>query len=210
MNNLIDSTGESYWLFANAFGRDSYDDEGALMDVRHNRPVTPTSGCPNASWNGSFTSYCDGVYADDVVSHEWGHAYTEYTSGLIYQWQSGALNESFSDVLGETLDLINNREDEGEVDAPRLDGECSKYTRGAIGATINAPASVEGPCAEAAAASFGPVFDQPASPPTWSWHRRREPDRPDAPPTGARAFDQPPAPSPASWPTSTAAPARSR
>ena len=43
--------------------------------------------------------------ADDVVAHEWGHAYTEYTSGLIYQWQSGALNESYSDIWGETVDL---------------------------------------------------------------------------------------------------------
>ncbi len=45
--------------------------------------------------------------ADDVVSHEWGHAYTEYNSGLIYQWQSGALNEAYSDVWGETLDQLN-------------------------------------------------------------------------------------------------------
>ena len=49
------------------------------------------------------------------MAHEWGHAYTEYTSGLIYQYQSGALNESYSDVWGETLDLVNGREDEGEA-----------------------------------------------------------------------------------------------
>ena len=82
--------------------------------------------------------------------------------GLIYQWQSGALNEAYSDICGETLDLINGRQDEGEGDitAPRPDGLCSKFTRGAIGATINAPAEIAGPCAGAAAASFGPVFDK--------------------------------------------------
>ena len=35
-----------------------------------------------------------GFTTDDVTAHEWGHAYTQYTHGLIYQWQSGALNES--------------------------------------------------------------------------------------------------------------------
>ena len=85
-------------------------------------------------WNGITTNYCTGVSSDDVVAHEWGHAYTEYTSGLIYQWQSGALNESYSDVWGETLDLINKRDDEGEgdLDAKRPVGVCSLYTRVAV------------------------------------------------------------------------------
>ncbi|WP_107772699.1 M4 family metallopeptidase [Nocardioides sediminis] len=154
--DLVESTGESYAMFFNTFGVDSYDDAGSTMITLHNRP----NSCPNASWNGAYTSYCEGVYSDDIVSHEWGHAYTEYNSGLIYQWQSGALNEAYSDVWGETLDQLNNREDDGESDAPRVDGECSQYTRGAIGATINSPAEVAGPCAGAVAASFGPVFDK--------------------------------------------------
>ena len=63
------------------------------------------------------------------MAHEWGHAYTEYTSGLIYQYQSGALNESYSDVWGETLDLINGREDEGEGDLTvvRTDQKCATH-----------------------------------------------------------------------------------
>ena len=72
--------------------------------------------CPNANWNGVTTNYCNGVTSEDVVAHEWGHAYTEYTSGLIYQWQPGALNESYSDVWGETVDLANGQQDEGEGD----------------------------------------------------------------------------------------------
>ena len=71
----------------------------------------PRINCPNANWNGRTTNYCNGVTADDVVAHEWGHAYTQYNSGLIYQWQPGALNESYSDIWGETIDLINDRED---------------------------------------------------------------------------------------------------
>ena len=74
---------------------------------------SPTSNCPNAYWNGVATNYCPDFDADDVVSHEWGHAYTEYTHGLIYAYQSGALNESYSDIFGETHDLINGADAEG-------------------------------------------------------------------------------------------------
>ena len=74
----------------------------------------PRIACPNANWNGTTTNYCDGVSSDDVVAHEWGHAYTEYTSGLIYQWQPGAMNEAYSDIWGETIDLINGRQDDDE------------------------------------------------------------------------------------------------
>lgn len=153
--NLVNSAGESYWMYENTFGRDSYDGEGAKMITVNN---DPRISCPNANWNGVTTNYCDGVTSDDVVSHEWGHAYTEYTSGLIYQYQSGALNEAYSDVWGETLDLVNGREDEGEGDisVKRPDGLCSTSTRGNVSVIINSPTDIAGPC-EAAPASFGPV-----------------------------------------------------
>jgi hypothetical protein len=157
--SMIQSTGEAYWLFKNAFGRDSYDGAGHVMRTVNNDPAI---ACPNANWNGATTNYCDGVSSDDVVAHEWGHAYTEYTHGLIYQWQSGALNESYSDIWGETVDLVNGRLDEGEGDLEkkRPVGQCSKYTRGAISAQVNSPAEIAGPCEAAAPAAFGPVFDK--------------------------------------------------
>ena len=72
--------------------------------------------CPNAYWNGTTTNYCPGFDEDDVVSHEWSHAYTEYTHGLIYSYQSGALNESYSDIFGETVDLLNGVDGSGGND----------------------------------------------------------------------------------------------
>ena len=102
------------------------------------------------------TNYCDGVTSDDTVAHEWAHAYTEHTSDLVYQWQSGAMNEAYSDIWGETVDQLNNRYNEAP-DGPRT-ALCSKFTRGAVSFTINSPASIAGPC-DAAPASFGPVFD---------------------------------------------------
>jgi len=147
------TSGESYWFFKDVFDRDSYDGNGATRITVNN---DPTIACPNANWNGITTNYCTGVSSDDVVAHEWGHAYTEYTSGLIYQWQSGALNESYSDVWGETLDLINNRDDEGEGDvtSKRADGLCSLYTRGAVQLEVSAPVGI----CQAAPAAFGPTI----------------------------------------------------
>lgn len=121
-NNMILASKETYDLFANAYGRDSFDGAGAVMDSIFNRGYS----CPNASWNGVFISFCPGLTTDDVTGHEWGHAYTDYTDNLIYQWQPGALNESYSDIVGETVDLINGRGGDAPNDA-RTIGACSAY-----------------------------------------------------------------------------------
>lgn len=70
MNNLYDFAGQSYNLYASAFGRDSYDGMGHKMISVYEI----SDFCPNARWNGEFTQYCPIFDADDVVSHEWGHA----------------------------------------------------------------------------------------------------------------------------------------
>ena len=149
--NIVNFSGDSYWFFFNAFGRDSYNAAGAELRTINN---DPTINCPNANWNGSTTNYCNGVTSDDVVAHEWGHAYTEYTHGLIYQWQPGALNESYSDIWGETVDMLNG----AGTDAPapvRTVNSCSTFETLPPLLTINSPASIAGDYL-AGAASFGP------------------------------------------------------
>jgi hypothetical protein len=54
--------------------------------------------------------------ADDVVAHELTHGVTQHTAGLVYWYQSGAINESMSDVFGELVDLSDGVGD----DAPEL------------------------------------------------------------------------------------------
>lgn len=63
----------------------------------------------NAFWNGSQMVYGDRLAADDVVGHELTHGVTDYTSNLYYYYQSGAINESFSDLWGEFIDLTNGK-----------------------------------------------------------------------------------------------------
>lgn len=124
--SILEASKASYNFFANAFGRDSYDAKGAEMQSVNN---DPRIFCPNANWNRETTNYCDGLANDDVVAHEWGHAYSQYTHNLIYLWQSGALNESYSDIWGETIDQMNMTST--DVDNPREDTGCAdgKSTR---------------------------------------------------------------------------------
>jgi Zn-dependent metalloprotease len=147
--NIVNFTGDSYRFFFNTWARDSYDGAGHEMQSVNN---DPTIACPNANWNGLTTNYCTGVTADDVVAHEWGHAYTEYTHGLIYQWQPGALNESYSDIWGEVVDSLNG----AGTDSPapvRSDGACSLHTTPVPILLINSPEQRQ--CA-AGGAQFGP------------------------------------------------------
>ena len=152
--NIVNFSGHTYWLFFNAFGRDSWDGEGAEMQSINNDPLI---ACPNANWNGVTTNYCTGVTGDDTVAHEWGHAYTERTHNLIYQWQPGALNESYSDIWGEVVDFLN----EAGTDSPgglRTVGACSTFA-GSPAVVINSPASIARVC-EAGRAFFGGAVDE--------------------------------------------------
>lgn len=155
--NEVLATGESYWMFKNTFGYDSWDGAGTTMITVNN---DPRIACPNANWNGVTTNYCSGVTGDDTVAHEWGHAYTESTSGLIYQWQAGAMNEAYSDIWGETVDMLNSRHNEGgETEAApvyRTPGACSVDQPAPYDLTVSitAPAEIAGECN--AATGFGP------------------------------------------------------
>ncbi len=150
-DNMIYASGETYDLFKLAFGRDSFDGLGATMDSIFNRG----NGCPNASWNGTFISFCPGTTTDDVTAHEWAHAYTQYTSNLIYAWQPGALNESYSDIWGETVDRLNGRGGD-TPNAARSANACTVFTPKAPSVTINAPAAIAG-LRGAGNATFGPA-----------------------------------------------------
>ncbi|MFN8076055.1 MAG: Calx-beta domain-containing protein [Kineosporiaceae bacterium] len=111
-----DYAGITYDFFKTKFGRDSLDGKGLpLVSTVKYCPDDASSGCPfaNAFWNGSQMVYGDSyASADDVVGHELSHGVTEFTSGLFYYFQSGAINESFSDVFGELIDLTDGKGDD--------------------------------------------------------------------------------------------------
>ncbi len=100
----------AYDYYRNTFGRKAIDgNDRRLLSVIH---VT-SGGEPmdNAFWNGELMAYGDGntlckplAGSMDVAGHEMTHGVIEHTANLIYQGESGALNESFADVFGIMMD----------------------------------------------------------------------------------------------------------
>jgi Zn-dependent metalloprotease len=98
--------GDTYDYFWTCFGRDSIDGAGQplVLSVRYGQDFQ------NAFWDSSLEQIALGAGAarvDDVVAHEITHGLTQHTANLYYYWQAGALNESFSDIFGEMVDLSN-------------------------------------------------------------------------------------------------------
>jgi Zn-dependent metalloprotease len=65
----------------------------------------------NAFWNSGSDRmfFGSGFATDDVTSHELTHGVTDSESDLVYENESGAINESLSDIFGEFVDLVNGQ-----------------------------------------------------------------------------------------------------
>lgn len=97
---------DTYDFYATYHGRDSLDDAGATIITT----VHYGSNQSIAYWDSTQLVLGDAfgfALADDVVAHELTHAVTQYESGLFFYYQSGAINESLSDLWGEFVDLTN-------------------------------------------------------------------------------------------------------
>ncbi len=104
---------DAYTFYRDMHGRDSIDNSGMTLTAIV-RVCFPDKPCPwpNAAWVGDPYNYFifgTGFVVDDVVAHEFTHGVTEYTSGLLYMNESGAISESFSDMWGEWIDQTNEK-----------------------------------------------------------------------------------------------------
>ncbi|MBK7937630.1 MAG: M4 family metallopeptidase [Lewinellaceae bacterium] len=110
-----DNTGVSaHWgaerthaYYLNNHGRNSYNGTGAIIKSY----VHYSNNYVNAFWDGSRMTYGDGdgstyspLVSLDICGHEITHGVTQYSANLVYSNQSGALNESFSDIFGEAIE----------------------------------------------------------------------------------------------------------
>jgi Zn-dependent metalloprotease len=101
---------KTYDFFFDNYGLNSYDGSGATISSY----VHYGNNYVNAFWDGTQMTYGDGdgtqyrpLTSMEIVGHEITHAVTEHSAGLVYSGESGALNESFSDVFGATIRFIN-------------------------------------------------------------------------------------------------------
>jgi Zn-dependent metalloprotease len=108
VNDAYDGLGDTYKFYWENLKRNSIDDQGMPMAGL----VHYGARYPNAFWDGAghmwfgdgdgqmLTQTAKGV---DVIGHEMTHGVTQYTLQLLYQGQSGALNESISDCFGSLV-----------------------------------------------------------------------------------------------------------
>ena len=116
----------TYNLFATQHGRNSVDNAGGQLISTVHYDVE----YQNAFWSGTQMVYGDGYgfpLADDVVAHELTHGVTQHESNLFYFYQSGAINESFSDLWGEFYDQTNGQGNDSAAVAWQLGEDISGY-----------------------------------------------------------------------------------
>ncbi|WP_405581315.1 M4 family metallopeptidase [Streptomyces sp. NBC_01190] len=107
VNRAYDGLGATFETYLKAFQRYSIDGRGLPLTAS----VHYLRGYNNAFWNGEQMVFGDGdgeIFLDftiplDVIGHELTHGVTQYTANLDYHGQSGALNESVSDVFGSLI-----------------------------------------------------------------------------------------------------------
>ena len=100
---------EQTWAYySSRMSRNSFNNAGGIIKSY----VHYSTNYVNAFWDGSRMTYGDGditqgyrpLVSLDICGHEITHGVTTYSANLTYSNESGALNESFSDIFGECIE----------------------------------------------------------------------------------------------------------
>jgi len=121
VNEAYDYFGSTYKFFWEVLGRNSIDNAGMpILGLVHY-----STNYANAFWDGQghmFFGDGDGqlfvrlTKSLDVIGHELTHGVTQYEANLVYQGQSGALNESMSDVFGSLVQQYAKKQTAAKAD----------------------------------------------------------------------------------------------
>jgi Zn-dependent metalloprotease len=119
VDEAYEGLGATHALFADAYQRASIDDRGLGLDAT----VHYGSQYDNAFWDGERMVFGDGdgevfrrfTLSLSVIGHELAHGVTQYSSPLDYSGQSGALNESVSDVFGALVEQHSRKQTVAEA-----------------------------------------------------------------------------------------------
>ncbi len=126
VNEAYDGSGITYDLYFDIYGRNSINNNGLKLEST----VHYQKGYDNAFWDGNQMVYGDGdedlpvaerlfnrfTIALDVIGHELTHGVTQYEANLAYWDQSGALNESLSDVFGSLVKQYQRKQSANQAD----------------------------------------------------------------------------------------------
>jgi Zn-dependent metalloprotease len=114
INEAYEGLGATYAFFWKVCRRNSIDAAGLVLDAL----VHFGTNYNNALWDGDQMIFGDGdgilfshfTASLDVIAHELMHGVTQYELNLVYAKQSGALNESLSDVMGSLVKQYARKE----------------------------------------------------------------------------------------------------
>ncbi|MEV7392642.1 MULTISPECIES: M4 family metallopeptidase [unclassified Streptomyces] len=141
VNRAFDGLGTTRDFYRDVFNRSSIDDQGMRLDGY----VHFSTHYNNAFWDGQQMVFGDGdgrIFTDftgslTVIAHELTHGVTENTAALAYHNQSGALNESVSDVFGSLVKQWSLKQSVDEADwmigsevfTPGIEGDALRSMR---------------------------------------------------------------------------------
>jgi Zn-dependent metalloprotease len=142
-DEAYDGLGDTHRLYAEAFGRDSIDGNGLPLDAT----VHYGERYDNAFWDGRQMVFGDGdgeifgrfTKSLSVIGHELAHGVTQYSAGLAYRNQAGALNESMSDVFGALVEQFAKRQSATEASWLIGEGLFTDQVQGAALRSLKAP-----------------------------------------------------------------------
>ncbi|MBI2340017.1 MAG: M4 family metallopeptidase [Deltaproteobacteria bacterium] len=119
---------EAYQYFFDKHGLDGWDNNGAKLGVTVHyddgyRAWSGAAGCGNSYALGSenMLVFCENMVARDVLGHEYTHGVTYNSSNLFLAYEPGALNESYSDIFGSSLDGNWSIGEEADYPTPSRD-----------------------------------------------------------------------------------------
>ncbi|TET31796.1 MAG: hypothetical protein E3J69_09725 [Anaerolineales bacterium] len=108
----VDPEGAALWSYAksaylfyhNTFGYHSYDNNDGQFELYIHAPNVGKAQWVSGNTDCDLIQFSPGWVGYDILVHELAHAVITFSSGLYYHGQSGALNESFADVMGAVAD----------------------------------------------------------------------------------------------------------
>jgi Zn-dependent metalloprotease len=143
VNQAYDGLGDTFNFYLKVYQRNSIDNAGMTLTAS----VHYENDYNNAFWNGQQMVFGDGdgtifsgfTGSTDVVGHELTHGVTGSEANLTYQGQSGALNESISDVFASMVKQYKLNQTAGQADWLIGEGILAKGIKGVALRSLKAP-----------------------------------------------------------------------
>lgn len=143
VNQAYSGLGDTWKLYWKAYQRNSLDNRGLRLVAT----VHYANNYDNAFWDGTQMVFGDGdgeIFGSftgciDVIGHELAHGVTQYSAGLVYLAQSGALNESVSDVFGSLVKQMTLKQTAAQADWLIGEGLFTPSVKGVALRSMKAP-----------------------------------------------------------------------